>query len=331
MRLPALTRELRIDYTALSFVAPDKVRFRYRLDGFDKEWNDDAGHRQATYTNLPPKHYTFRVIACNNDGVWNDTGASCDFSISPALYQTNWFRFLCLCGFSLLLRSFHLLRLRRMEAVINLRHQERLAERTRIAREMHDTLLQNICGFALQLDGLAKMTTIPASARDHLHEIRRDAELCLREAREFVWELRLPTLEERDLPEALREAGEQIVTGGPVQFHTTVRGSRRPASAELQQHLLRIVQEATRNAVRYSGAKEIEMHIAYLDTDWIRVKLRDDGCGFDLEQAGLELGHWGLKTMRERAQQIGAELKISSTPGHGTELEIVAPITGAPA
>ena len=329
LRLPALTKELRIDYTALSFVAPNRVRFRYRLDGFDKEWNDDAGRRQAVYTNLPPKRYTFRVIACNNDGVWNDAGASCEFSINPAFYQTNWFRFLCLCGFSLLLWSLHLLRLRKMEAAVNLRYQERLAERTRIAREMHDTLLQNICGFALQLDGLAKMATIPALAKDHLHEIRREAELCLREAREFVWELRLPTLEEKDLPEALREAGEQIVCGQPVQFHTTVRGSRRPAPAKLQQHLLRIVQEATRNAVRYSRAKEIEMHIAYLDTDSICVQLRDDGCGFDLEQASLESGHWGLKTMRERAQQIGAELKISSTPGHGTELEIVAPITSS--
>ena len=134
------------------------------------------------------------------------------------------------------------------------------------------------------------MATIPASAKDRLQEIRREAEQCLREAREVVWELRLPTLEEKDLPEALREAGEQIVGGQAVQFHTTVRGSRRPAPAKLQQHLLRIVQEATRNAVRYSRAKEIEMHIAYLDPDSIRVQLRDDGCGFDLEQASLSRG-----------------------------------------
>ena len=326
LRLPALTKELRIAYTALSFVAPNKVRFRYRLDGFDKEWNDDSGLRQAVYTNLPPKRYTFRVIACNNDGVWNNAGASCDFSIAPAFYQTNWFRFSCLSGLSLLLWSLHRLRLRKMEAALNLLYQERLAERTRIAREMHDTLLQHICGCALQLDGLAKLATIPALARDQLHEIRRETELCLREAREFVWELRLPTLEEKDLPEALREAGEQIVGGQAVQFHTTVKGSRRPASAKVQQHLIRIVQEATRNAVRYSRAKEIEMDIAYLDTDSIRVQFRDDGCGFDLQQASLELGHWGLTNIRERAQQIGAELTICSTPGHGTELEIVAPI-----
>lgn len=326
LRLPPLTRELRIAYTAPSFVAPNKVRFRYRLDGFDKEWNDDDGLRQAVYTNLPPRRYTFRVIACNNDGVWNTAGASADFSIDPALYQTNWFRFACLCGLSLLLWSLHRLRLRKMEAALNLLYQERISERTRIAREMHDSLLQNICGLALQLDGLAKLATIPAFARDQLHEIRKETERCLREAREFVWELRLPTLEEKDLPEALREAGEQIVGGQAVQFHTTVKGSRRPATPKVQQHLVKIVQEATRNAIRYSRAKEIEMHIVYLDTDSIRVQLHDDGCGFDLEQASLKSGHWGLTTMRERAQQIGAELKICSTPGHGTELEIVAPI-----
>ena len=326
LRLPALTKELRIAYTAPSFVAPNKVRFRYRLDGFDKEWNDDDGLRQAVYTNLPPRRYTFRVIACNNDGVWNNAGASADFSIDPAFYQTNWFRFACVCGLSLLLWSLHRLRLRKMETALNLLYQERISERTRIAREMHDSLLQNICGLALQLDGLAKLAAIPAFARDQLHEIRRETERCLREAREFVWELRLPTLEEKDLPEALREAGEQIVGGQAVQFHTTVKGSRRPATPKVQQHLVKIVQEATRNAIRYSRAKEIEMHIVYLDTDSIRVQLHDDGCGFDLEQASLKSGHWGLTTMRERAQQIGAELKICSTPGHGTELEIVAPI-----
>lgn len=329
-RLPALTKELSIDYTALSFVAPGRVRFRYRLDGFDKEWNDDNGRRQAVYTNLPPKHYTFRVIACNDNGVWNNQGAFTDFSIDPAYYQTNWFRSLGLGGFAILLWSVYRLRLRKMEAVLALRFQERIAERTRIAREMHDTLLQNISGLALQLQGLAKMPTLPASAKDRLYQIRKEAEGCLREAREFLWELRSPALEERDIAETLREAGEELVSGVPVQFHTTVQGDRFSAPVKLQQQLLRIIQEATRNAIRYSRANEIEMRITYLGRDSIRVQLRDDGCGFDTEQAALKSGHWGLKTMRERANQIGAELKISSSPGHGTELEIVAPITRPP-
>jgi signal transduction histidine kinase/ligand-binding sensor domain-containing protein len=329
LRLPPLTRELRIDYAAMSFVAPEKVRFRYRLEGFDNDWKDDAGGRQAVYTNLPPRHYRFRVIACNNDGVWNNAGAACDFWIEPAFHQTRWFQLLCLCAFALLVWTGYRFRIRQMSRRLILEFQTRLDERTRISREMHDTLLQNICGFALQLDGLSKASTIPAAARERLREIRREAEDCLREAREFVWDLRAPVLQEVDLSEILRGASEQITLGAPVSFHFTVEGSPHPAPPELRQQLCRIVQEATRNAVRYSHAKEIEMHIAYLDPGRIRVQMRDDGCGFDPEKAYRESGHWGLKTMRERAQQIGAELRISSAPGHGTEVEIVVPTSAA--
>ena len=325
--LPPLTQELRIDYTALSLAAPEKMRFRYRLEGFDREWMDAGGRRQASYTNLPPKHYQFRVIASNNDGVWNETGASVEFSIKPAYYQTTWFRLASINGFALILWSLHGLRLRRMAGQLNVRFEERLAERTRIAGEMHDTLLQNISGFALQLDGLSK--TVSAPIGDRLHDLREQAEQCLREAREFVWDLRSPALQEKDLSAALRGAGEEIIAGRPVQFHMTVRGDRRPAPAKLQEQLLRIVQEATRNAVRHGQATEINMDVAYLDADLIRVQMRDDGQGFDLEEASGKLGHWGLTIMRERARQIGAELKISTAPGHGTEIEIVVPVTSA--
>ncbi len=328
VQLPALTKELQIDYTALSFAAPEKVRFRYRLEGFDREWVDAGGRRQAVYTNLPPKHYRFRVIACNNDGVWNEAGAAFEFLIQPAFYQTNWFRLLCVTGFALLLWSLHGLRLRRVAAQLNMRFEERLAERTRIAGNIHDTLLQNISGFALQLDGLSKTVSDPARAR--LRYLREQAEQCLRDAREFVWDLRSPVLEEKDLFAALREAGEEITAGRPVQFRTTVRGNRRPAPAKVQEQLFRIVQEATRNAVRHSQAREINMDVAYMDTDLIRVQMRDDGHGFDLEEASGKMGHWGLAIMRERALQIGAELKISTAPGHGTEIEIVVPIASSP-
>jgi len=328
LELPPLTKELEIDYTALSFTDPDRVRFHYRLEGFDKDWVDAGARRQAVYTNLPPERYRFRVIACNNDGVWNESGASFEFSIQPAFFQTNWFRFVCATGLALLLWGLHGLRLRRMAAQMNIRFEERLAERTRIAREIHDSLLQNLAGFGLQLDGLSK--TVSAPARDRLRELRQQAEQCLREAREFVWDLRSPALEEKDLFAALREAGEEVITGKPIQFHTTVSGDCRPATPKLQQQLRRIVQEATRNAVRHSQAREINMDVAYLDTGWMRVQMRDDGHGFDLEKASGKMGHWGLAIMRERALQIGAELRISTAPGRGTEIEIVVPIPSAP-
>jgi signal transduction histidine kinase len=159
--------------------------------------------------------------------------------------------------------------------------------------------------------------------------MRRQAEQCLREAREFLWDLRAPALVEKDLLASLREAGEEIITGKPVQFHVTVSGNRRPASVKLQQQLFRIVQEATRNAVRHGEAKEINMDIDYLDTDVLRVQMRDDGHGFDLEAASNKLGHWGLATMQERVRQIGGELKISTAPGQGTQIEILVPINSS--
>jgi len=324
-RLPALTREIQIDYAALSYAAPERVRFRYKLEGFDKEWMDAGGRRQAVYTNLPPRHYQFHDIACNNDGIWNESGASFAFSIQPAFFQTSWFLGLCAAGFAFLLWSLHGLRVRRVAAQMNIRFEERLAERTRIAREMHDSLLQNIAGFALQLEGLSK--TVATPARDRLRDLREQAEHCLREAREFVWDLRSPSLEEKDLFSALREAGEEIAREKPVQFHVTESGDRRPAPAKLKQQLRRIVQEATRNAVRHGQASEINMDVEYLDTGLMRVQMRDDGQGFDLEQGSHKMGHWGLAIMRERAVQMGAEIKISTAPGHGTEIEIVVPIT----
>jgi len=327
VQLPAHTRELQIDYTAQSFAAPEKVRFRYRLEGYDKDWIDAGARRQAVYTNLPAANYQFRVIACNNDGVWNEAGAAWEFSIKAPVYQTNWFRFLCSVAFGILLWSLNVLRLRRTAAQINVRFEERFAERTRIAGEMHDTLLQDISGFALQLEGLSK--TVSSPDKERVRDIRKQAEQCLREAREFLWDLRAPTIEEKDLLSALREAGEGILTGKPVKFHVTATGNRRPAPLKLQQQLFRIVQEATRNAVRHGEAKEIVMEIDYLDSDLLRVQMRDDGHGFDLETALRKLGHWGLTTMQERARQLGGELKISTAPGHGTHIEVLVPINSS--
>ena len=330
LTLPPLTKELQIDYTALSFVAPEKVRFRYRLDGFDNDWKDAGGRRQALYTNLPPRHYQFRVIACNNDGVWNQTGASLAFSLQPALYQTTWFRMLCAAASALLLWSLYRLRLRRIAAQMSLRFEERLSERTRIANELHDTLLQNIAGFALQLDGLSKIVASPGSAKQRLRVLREEAEQWLREARESVWDLRSPTLESLDLLAAVRRIGEQVTAGQPVQFQVIVTGSGRRPPPALEAQLLRIVQEAIRNAVHHGQAKEIMIHLAYLNANVLQVQIRDDGCGFVLEEASRMTGHWGLAAMRERAQKIGAEFNIVTAPGHGSTIDIVVPVKPRP-
>jgi len=216
---------------------------------------------------------------------------------------------------------------RHVAAQISLRFEERLAERTRISRELHDTLLQNITGFALQLGGLSKTVTAPESAKERLVDLRRQAEEWLREARESVWDLRSPVSEGQDLLEAMRIVGQRLTTGKQVRFHIAVSGAGREAPVKLQENLLRIVQEATRNAIQHGGARQIDVRLSYLGPEAIRLQICDDGCGFNLEEASQKLGHWGLATMRERAERVGADLKITSSPGRGAEIEVVVPHT----
>ena len=327
LMLPPLTRDLQIDYTAFSFAAPEQVRFRYKLEGYDSDWSAPSSLRQAQYTNLAPRHYRFRVLAANNDGVWNEVGASIEFGIQPTFYQTNWFRWSCLAAFGVLLWVSYQLRVRHVAAQISLRFEERLSERTRISRELHDTLLQNITGFALQLGGLSKTVTAPESAKERLLDLRRQAEAWLREARESVWDLRSPVSEGQDFLEAMRIVGQQLTAGKQARFHIAVSGAGREAPVKLQENLLRIVQEATRNAIQHGGARQIDVRISYRSPDGIRLQICDDGCGFNLEEASQKLGHWGLATMRERAERVGADLKITSAPGRGAEIEVVVPPT----
>jgi signal transduction histidine kinase len=326
LELPHISQGLQIDYTAFSFVDPDQVHFKYKLEGYDTQWIDAAARRQAFYPSLPPRGYHFQVIASNNDGVWNTVGASLDFSIAPTVYQTAWFRLLAATAVAGFLWMSYRLRVKHLEAQLSLRFEERFKERTRISRDLHDSLLQNISGFALQLDGLSKVVTAPLSAKDHLRGLRQQAEACLREVRESVWDLRLQPSEEDDLETAIQRIGDHITEGKDIMFRLQTSGHRRGIEARIQRTLLRIVQEAARNAASHSNASEIGVHLSYLTNDQLRIEISDNGCGFDLDAASRKAGHWGLATMRERAQEIGGELQISSSPGQGVKIEIRSPI-----
>ncbi len=322
--LPPLTRDLEIDYEALSFVAPEKVAYRYRLDGYDEDWKEASpGGRQAIYTNLGPAHYRFHVIACNNDGVWNTTGAAVDFEIAPAYYQTKWFDALCVAVLGLLLFAAHRLRIRFIRNRIKLRFEVTYAERTRISRDLHDTLLQNLAGFALQLDGLSKVVKAPLTAKDRITDLRRQLEEWQRDARLTISNVRLPVSTGDDLAEDLRNTGSSLTMGKPINFRLDVKGRKRPLPRMIEQELSSIAIEAIRNAVRHSGAAQIHVSIVY---NWkqLTLRIKDDGRGFDLEQGSLKPDHWGLTSMRERAQKIGAELELNTSPGHGTEIVITA-------
>jgi signal transduction histidine kinase len=324
LRLPARVHSLRINYTALSFVVPERVRFHVKLEGFDTEWVDAGARREAVYTTLEPKRYRFRVMACNNEGVWNEKGATWEFSVRPAFSQTYWFLALSIAAGALVLWALYKRRVRLATQLIQSRYEERLAERTRIARELHDTLLQSLAGASLQLSAISNiMTAAPDEARKKVDSIRQQMNAAFREARRKVWDLRSPALEGRDLPAALRESLE-MTTGGMPGCRLTVTGEPRHFPPHVEEQLLRIGQECVANALRHAEAGKIAVELRY-ETEHLVLCVSDDGKGFDVDAASRLDGHWGLRNMQERANEIGARWKIVSTPGHGTTTETVVP------
>jgi len=327
LRFGPLAKDLQVDYTTFSLVDADRNRFRYKLEGYDREWRDAMGRRQAFYSSLPPKRYRFRVMASNNDGVWNESGAVIDFAIKPAFYQTFWFQLLCAMTFAAALWVLYYLRLRQVKAKIYMLYAERMRERTRIGGELHDTLLQNISGFALQLDLWSKIVKDPQAAKEGLRDLRRDAEHWLHEVRELVWDLHSQNDEEKNFTAALRQIGEQASRDTSIRLRTAISGVQPSFPPRAQMHLLRIVQEGVRNAIRHSGATEILMEVSYTAEHLVRIRIVDNGRGFDPETASFASGHWGLVTMRERAQKLGAEFKLYTSVGQGTRVEITISTT----
>jgi signal transduction histidine kinase len=333
LRLPALTRDLEIDYTAYSLAIPEKVRFRYRLEGVDKNWQDVMTRRQAYFTNLRPGSYRFAVSAANNDGVWNEQGAMLDFSIAPAWYQTNWFHLLCLVGFLTLLWWAYQLRFRQLQRQFAIALEARVNERTRIARELHDTLLQSFNALLLRFQTVADLlSTRPDEARSALNSTIDQTAQALIEGRDAVQQLR-STVVTDDLASAIGSLGQAQATNGSScnpTFHIEVEGTPRDLLPITRDEVYRIAGEALRNAFRHARARRIEVDIRY-DRRQLRLQIRDDGQGIDpqlLRTDGLS-GHFGLRGMRERAQSLGGELTIWSEVNSGTEIDLTVPSSGA--
>lgn len=336
--LPPRVRDLQIDYTALSIVAPEKVRFRYRLDGRDKDWQEPGARRQAFYTDLWPGHYRFRVIASNNDGVWNETGAVLNFTIAPAWYQTAWFFAFCAIALVLLLWTFYQLRLNQLRHHFSRTLEARVDERTRIARDLHDTLLQSFQGLTLLFR--RALNLLPERAPEAIQILSRaldGADQAIIEGRDAIHDLRSPTASAKALAEQITALGEELaveVTNqngrGPVQFRAVIEGSARVLRPNAYIDIFRIAREALRNAFSHSQGHLIETELAYTES-LFRLRVRDDGKGIDPdERVGAERsGHWGLKGMRERAGRLGGELEVWSDPGAGTEIELRVPASVA--
>jgi signal transduction histidine kinase len=321
--LPAGTRRLQISYTAVSMTASNKIRFRYRLDGFDTDWIEAGTRRQAFYTNLSPRDYQFRVEAASEDGRWTASSATWPFTISPAFYQTSWFFTACALGGLLIVWGSWRVRLQLVRRQFSLV----LAERARLSREIHDTLLQSLVGVALQFDGISNSIDHSSSgAKDQLVRIRREVETYIREARQSIWDLRSPVLETQDLSAALRDFGKRASAGTAIRFATTVAGAPRQCPAKVENQLLRIGQEAITNAVRHAGAKRITLDLRF-DEREVLLRVSDDGCGFDAKAGAHDSdNHYGLTTMRERAEELGGQLTIATAPGNGTVVEANVPL-----
>lgn len=315
-QIPAGTMRLDISYTSVQLDVTHKTRFRYRLEGLDADWIDAGTNRHALYTQLPPRNYQFHVTASKTDGSWSDVGTTWVFTVPPRFYQTKLFALACVSAVAGATWAAWLLHVRRMRRHFALL----LGERARLSRELHDTLLQSLVGVALQFDAVSNRLAPASPARQELVRLRRRVEEHIREARHSIWNLRLPTLQRRDLVSALRDTAERSASNQSVIVDFRVLGTPRRCGSDVEEQILRIGQEAILNAVRHARATRIDVELDYGLLD-VSLRVSDDGCGFDpLEPESAD--HYGLVSMRERAAQIGGRLVLTSRAGSGTSVAV---------
>jgi ligand-binding sensor domain-containing protein len=332
LRLPARTHDVEIDYTALSLVAPEKMLFRVKLEGQDKDWRVPINPRHSHYTNLRPGLYRFHAIASNNSGVWNEQGDTLEFSIAPAYYQTNWFRALCVAAFIALLWGGYQLRVRHLHHEFAMTLEARVGERTRIARDLHDTLLQSFQGLVFRFQAaLNQLPNRPEKAYEVLESALISADQAIAEGRSAIQELRSGSFQESNLEQMLLATGRELASSdngsdSAPSLRVIVEGQGRTERPLIREEIYRIARELLRNAYRHAHARSIEAELRY-DQDAFLLIVRDDGKGIDskvLKDRG-RAGHWGLPGMYERAEGIGARLDLWSEAGAGTEVRLTVP------
>jgi signal transduction histidine kinase/ligand-binding sensor domain-containing protein len=324
IRIPSSRRRIAVGYAGLSLSVPERVRFRYRLEGFDREWSDPVAERQAVYTNLAPGPYRFRVIASNSDGLWNGTEASLPFEIQPLLWQTAWFQVTAVALTGLAGWGLYRLRVHQVARRLNARFEERLAERTHIAQELHDTLLQGFVSASMQLHVAVEGLPEDSPARASLGRVHDLMRRVIDEGRNAVRGLRSSSTSPRDLEQAFAGVQQEVGIGG-AEYRVIVEGRPRSLKPIIRDEVYRIGREGLVNAFRHAQATHIEIELEYGARE-LCVFVRDDGRGVDprVVRAGSD-GHWGITGMRERAHRIGGTLKIRSRADAGTEVELRIP------
>jgi signal transduction histidine kinase/ligand-binding sensor domain-containing protein len=330
VRIPPGRHRLTFRYTGVNVSNPEDLRYRYRLDNVDSAWSEPTALREIDYTNLPPGQFTFHVMGRNPDGVWSEQQTEMPFEIAPEYWQTRWFQVGLLATLLLLGLALYQLRLQQLHHQFNVGLEARVNERTRIARELHDTLLQSLHGLLLRFQAASNLLPArPDEAKNKLDTAIDQASQAIAEGRGAVQGLRSSITVTNDLALAIRTLGEELVVGDTSQnpdFDVAVEGTVHNLHPIVRDEVYRIAAEALRNAFLHSQAKRIEVEIRY-DTRQLRLRIRDNGKGIDPQLLGNEgrAGHWGLRGMRERAKLMGGHLDIWSSIQSGTEVELVVP------
>jgi signal transduction histidine kinase/ligand-binding sensor domain-containing protein len=331
-RIPAGRHRLTVRYAGVNVSNPDGVRYRYRLDNVDSGWSEPTALREIDYTNIPPGRFQFHVMARNPDGIWSGNEAITTFDVEAAFWQTRWFQAISVAVVILLVLGLYRMRLRQLHRQFSLGMEERVGERTRIARELHDTLLQSFHGLMFQFQAARNMLPrSPENAMQTLDEAILSTEKAIAESRDAIRDLRPEQAAQQDLAGLLTATGQELTANreanapSPV-FRVVVEGETRTLSPISEDEIHRIAREVIRNAFHHAVASLIEVEIRY-DARQLRLRIRDDGKGVDakvMEDSG-RTGHWGLPGIRERAERIGSRLEFWSEAGAGTEVELTVP------
>ncbi len=325
LELAAGTANIEIDFAVLSLADPHRVRARYMLEGFDRDWVDAGARRQAFYTNLPPGTYRFRVIGANNDGVWNHAGATLDFTIPPTFVQSRWFVLLCATLVLVAFGAIYRWRVAQIARRIHARLDERAGERERIARELHDTLLQGIQGLMLRFQAVADRMTHDDKSHGQLEAALAAADEVVVDARNRVRGLR-GVEGTSDLCLIVEHLVAEAPFDPPIPVRIVVEGKPRLLHPFVAEEIRRIVREALFNVALHAQASSAEVAIGF-EPRHLAIRMRDDGVGIpgDVVAHGHKDGHFGMIGMRERTERIGGKLFVSSRPGAGSEITITLP------
>jgi ligand-binding sensor domain-containing protein/signal transduction histidine kinase len=325
IKIPSGIQSITLNYGSTNLAAPERIRFRYKLDGSDQGWSDTVASKQVVYKNLGPGTYLFRIVASNSVGLWNGPETSVLFVIEPAFWQTWWFRVACLAGCCLTTLAIYRLRIHQLTKRLNVGFQERLAERTRLAQELHDTLLQGVLSASLQLDVAEEQLPEDSPTKPLLKRVLQLMSTVIEEGRNALRGLRTTESGNQSLETAFSRLRQEFPLDSKTDYRVIVDSVTRPMRPLIRDEVYCIGREVLLNAFMHAHANRIEVEVEYASKH-LRVSVRDDGRGIDPQvlHSGLE-GHWGLVGIRERSKRIGANLRLRSRIGAGTEVDLTVP------